>query len=65
MLRLQLARGGLLAPHAPALALLATRAAGAGELGAALALLAREAARPGGGFAGARAGAMPPSKGAC
>ena len=63
LLRLQRARGGLLAPHAPVLALLAARCTCAGELGAALALLAREAARPGGGFAGARAGAEAPSRG--
>ena len=61
--RLQRGRCGLLAPHAPVLALLAARCSGAGELGAALALLAREAARPGGGFAGARAGVEPPNRG--
>jgi hypothetical protein len=55
--RLAAAFAGALAPHAPALALLAARAAGPDELGGALALLAREAARPRGGFTGAQAGA--------
>lgn len=55
--RLAAARDGALAPHAPALALLAARARGGVGLGSTLALLAREAARPGGGFAGARVGA--------
>ena len=54
--RLAAAFDGVLAPHAPALALLAARAAGPDELGGALALLAREAARPRGGFTGAQAG---------
>ncbi|KAK9836092.1 hypothetical protein WJX81_000611 [Elliptochloris bilobata] len=53
--RLARAYGGVLAPHAPELALLATRCAGGADLCAVLALLMREAARPGGSFMGARA----------
>lgn len=51
---------GVLAPHAPVLALLAARCAGGGaSLGGVLALLAREASRPVGSFVGAQGGVLP------